>query len=870
MSSSLSVKREQMLQAASKRVEVSKRELTTGSDLVKNVVALVKASCEREDFSEIGEQLRTLKLTTPQITNETVCALITQVKEVTPRLDLPIVYRHLIQDLKLGADGDYLSLAQLSPKDEAFRIECAFLAAESKVKLFVATVHRYRIRDQAALFSLAKMCAMECGCFLSHFVDRFGIKEDKYLFGVAKVVQDHSTEDMPFDIEKFPIKEEALRVELAKREAMRNSSNLVRNIHKYQIASEEARTEIAKIAASKNGVETAGAIDQFSIADPMRRLEIFLVAVKQNKGSIQHIKKFQLGLEEKALLMSRYVSRLEGAQALSVFLLVLLSENNPEKVKEIAASYPELTGFGFAGNLTHYMAGLWKVEAIPYSVLISLYDRSRELLGEENSEAKARKTALLSLEISAWHFAWNCPALLKTLLAEIEKVKGERNSVTFTYRSRAIFSVLLECRALKIDRNILAQHADVLTAILDIRNREVRNCLLPRFMDWFSTSPRPVKFPSKASAITAILLSPLMAKVKVPTDFIQRVEKAVQLKAFRRDDTTFKSLLQNLMVLVDTPSLSEQEKVDILNTLIFFKGCGTADTHAKRVYASAQLLAQFVSCGEAKGLLAYEGFDDLLRGVKDLYKKKLGITIEPGLWTETIGKWRNPQSLLTYALTLSKLPSPDRENLLALLGKFALSILQGTFKTVRDTLDSDHMQFLLAQDPHLLEAWKKGSVLASEEHLIVDTDHPCDLLLAGSEVGSCQSVDGDPAYSKCLVSYLLDPKIRMVAIKNKAGVIVARTMLRLLWEPVQKRIVLHQADNYNNGNTSFAQKLDAACLQRAQELGIPLYRSMPDSGDTVLLSFKSGIPYEYVDGARERVQKDGDYVIQKCACFYNP
>src|SRR5271154_4951565 len=98
---SLTVRREQMNNALKKRAEVlvPTRAPSKGNDLVKNVVALVKESCEREDLSQIGEQLRTLKLTAPQLTKETVGALITQVKEVTPEIDLPIVYRHLIQDL---------------------------------------------------------------------------------------------------------------------------------------------------------------------------------------------------------------------------------------------------------------------------------------------------------------------------------------------------------------------------------------------------------------------------------------------------------------------------------------------------------------------------------------------------------------------------------------------------------------------------------------------------------------------------------------------------------------------------------------------------------------------------------------------------
>src|SRR5690349_6010684 len=117
---SLAVTREQILPAVEKPAEAPASLPSTGGDWVKSVVVIVKESCERGDFLQIGEQLRTLKLTSPQITKETIGALITHVKEVTPALDLPIVYRYLIQDLQLNSGGDYIALANLSPKDEAF------------------------------------------------------------------------------------------------------------------------------------------------------------------------------------------------------------------------------------------------------------------------------------------------------------------------------------------------------------------------------------------------------------------------------------------------------------------------------------------------------------------------------------------------------------------------------------------------------------------------------------------------------------------------------------------------------------------------------------------------------------------------------
>ena len=66
---------------------------------------------------------------------------------------------------------------------------------------------------------------------------------------------------------------------------------------------------------------------------------------------------------------------------------------------------------------------------------------------------------------------------------------------------------------------------------------------------------------------------------------------------------------------------------------------------------------------------------------------------------------------------------------------------------------------------------------------IVDSDDPCDLFLAGTEVeGSCQRINGEPRHNKCLLAYVLDGKNRIFAIKDETGRLKARAMMRLLWD----------------------------------------------------------------------------------------
>src|SRR5690348_13928034 len=210
-----------------------------------------------------------------------------------------------------------------------------------------------------------------------------------------------------------------------------------------------------------------------------------------------------------------------------------------------------------------------------------------------------------------------------------------------------------------------------------------------------------------------------------------------------------------------------------------------------------------------------------------------------------LSKWRKSGALLTYAGTLQS-DTEVSEKVLPFLKQFTESVLKGTFAADRYSTSpskaSEHWLKISEEAPALLEKWKKGSLYSEKQYDVVDTDDPCDLLLSGTEVGSCQSVDAEPAFSKCLVAYLMDPKIRMMAAKNKDGVIVARCMMRLLWDKQTKSFVLFQEENYpQGGDPSFADMLNRACKKRAEELGVALLtkdKYAQEDQVTTLQSFK--------------------------------
>lgn len=131
------------------------------------------------------------------------------------------------------------------------------------------------------------------------------------------------------------------------------------------------------------------------------------------------------------------------------------------------------------------------------------------------------------------------------------------------------------------------------------------------------------------------------------------------------------------------------------------------------------------------------------------------------------------------------------------------------------------------------------------------TDDPFDLLYCGSEVhGSCQRLDGIPANNKGLLGYLNDGKILLLALKNRTGRIIARAMLKLLWDGEQP--VLFREKFYPNTASSNEMKaLDQLAIRAAKQMSVPL-TSCGGDGELYgkdLQSIGGSAPCEYSDAA---------------------
>lgn len=173
-----------------------------------------------------------------------------------------------------------------------------------------------------------------------------------------------------------------------------------------------------------------------------------------------------------------------------------------------------------------------------------------------------------------------------------------------------------------------------------------------------------------------------------------------------------------------------------------------------------------------------------------------------------------------------------------------------------------------------------------DNYIIADTDEWEDMELSGTEVtGSCQRIGGVVHYNKCLLAYMLDGKNRAIVIKDpktgkidpktgqidpKTCKIVARRIMRLLWDAENSQPVIFQEHLYDNNVPPRAkQAIDIMFALRAKEMNLPLVRSATaestasssTSYPNNLRSLSSPAPFEYVDAAGIRIT-NGDFTIQ--------
>jgi len=179
---------------------------------------------------------------------------------------------------------------------------------------------------------------------------------------------------------------------------------------------------------------------------------------------------------------------------------------------------------------------------------------------------------------------------------------------------------------------------------------------------------------------------------------------------------------------------------------------------------------------------------------------------------------------------------------------FISSVIKDTFILERNQNNS-HRKYLT---PKELATWeeKEGFILnlsdSDTSFDCLESDNYQDLFLCGTEIlGSCLHVAGSGDFNSCLMGYVLDGKISLLAIKNKEGSIIARAVLKLLIDANGKPALLM---NKIYPDLTFKEPLLKMAKIKAEKMQIPLYSIYPNKNLAILTSIKCFAPFEYEDG----------------------
>lgn len=235
---------------------------------------------------------------------------------------------------------------------------------------------------------------------------------------------------------------------------------------------------------------------------------------------------------------------------------------------------------------------------------------------------------------------------------------------------------------------------------------------------------------------------------------------------------------------------------------------------------------------------------------------------------ETFYKFRDPYAIFTYMGSINGLHDLEQKEMKNAFKAFILSVFNDSYPTeIFDTDQNPHLQKIFSECEEIKEKWMhdaKSPVSGTNNLIVVDTIGVEDKLLSSNEVfGSCQKLDGFPNRNKGFIGYLMHGQNRLVALKDSnTGRILARCLLRLLWDETNNVPALYQEHTYfgNVSDKNRAQELlEDMCRRRAENIGCALYSK--SGKHPALASYGGPAPFEYVDAEQLTMTKKGVFII---------
>lgn len=809
--------------------------------------------------------------------------------------------------------------------DKQALVEIAKIAAAENGEGLSAHIQKYGIKGEKILIAIAKIAAAQSGWGVSEHIHNYGIKDKKALIEIAKIAAAQSGLDTSDCIQNYGIIDEPTLVEIAKIAAIQHARGTSKYIHKYGIKDQVALLEIAKIAVIQDCLSTSQYIHKYGIKNPIDRLSIFLTAFKLNKDTLNFIENYELGFYEdfflskpeniliacKELFSDKNEKFTNSSIKLIEYLINKIEKNNNEVIKNQL------------NNLLKYTITIYSLrEKTPPPITLKTWDSILEYrdpkmryqltaaIAEMDDEQASIYGKIINEKSPEYTFL---PALL---LSKMIKNDDKWETLLHQIQNR-LFKDSSYQRPLMNVLNMLNNTPELseediiglLTESIDIKNKKKTLFNLMSIQGILSLNGaqelKAKAFEKNNNDVSKIYLT--IFKKNIPIKDVEGFSE--------KFSTTFESYRSNESLLVYAGTLNKYpEKNKALSTLAtyvesvlngnFEKERYSDSEHLTTIFKDREKLKEAWIKGSKESLKTensksidqiniernyFQYFKDKIIKDKhlditkyDYLKDYLTTSDEDKLaltnkLDEVIEKQLKSVKSLQEELKIDKKQMGEFIKQIALLKSLQLQKAMISLAKMKDLINVDQLKTLQKVDKllkeidstcefnHDIEGLIKSFEVntVSDELTLVDTDDPWDLFLCGTEVeGSCQRVDGHPELNVGLLGYLLDGKNRLIAIKDSDGKIVARRLLRILWDANNKKPVLMMERTYPAMlPKEYQQEIDRFVKQRAKSLGLAIYEE-GTKDDVKLESKSSKSPWEYVDSA-DGLQSHGIYTIDK-------
>lgn len=813
------------------------------------------------------------------------------------------------------------NLDKFNIADENARADIAKTLAEKDPWFLISNFDKFNITDQNALIDLAKTVAEKNPTLLITYFHYFNITDQNAIIDIAKTVAVKSPTRLAAHFYKFNIVDENARAHIAKIIAEREPDFLGDGLYTFNITGQSARAEIVKkfLTTDEGARSVAYRINEFQLADKDRLLIFFLISLNIYSG-FSLIDNFNLKTafpkdvylaltdpelrsrpEERIKILKDFTSSkkidlthtfknlneknvkenpdLQNEILDQIALFLLFNESMDQEAQE----WTKTMGLMDAALSLKNGSVRKKVIAKVFEV-VSDKELQKDLDSLLTVSVPSKSGRPKGVKISREFYLKNAVlALLKPEIDDANLIKYANRMNIGGIRADALkMNQLLDSLCLLIDNKTttddalpsilerlvpenctdkqLVSHCMALQGLLNLKGVDLlkKNKTAP-----FSTLMLkcfkeivPLEdiegFESKyENTLAKFRQFPLLGVYAGKLNSLPERNKLLEHYALFLKSTLNETFLETRQSLENNPHLQhlKEHSPGTLKDWHAFSSTKAVEELLDRstIQASVPSMDYFKELQEKLALynhLPSDKIGDLLAYFKD-------PAVEGDIRSRLENERNDPYAKIQL-LCLDLIQQKDVKASLDALSDQLLKIgSEGeTFKN-----DVEGFLVLLAQsEKPAKENPYKGLQLTF-------TNDPNDYLLCGTEVlGSCQSITKDAKFNKCLLSYLLDGKNRLIAIKDPTGKILNRSIIRLLWDDKQKQPTLFQEGAYTAQSDPHLDRLlyeqGKAC---ALELNIP-YASMTERSRNPLSSLGGPVPFEYSDAAGG-IQENGLYTI---------